>query len=187
MSSNLDYWLEYVDALVWQRRTSQTHGTLDQSAYCAFLRAASLEVEAERVLEEVAARIRDAGVEPPRDKLERQLEGAYAYVGANPGEFYAGDKPPKATYEPEKLARVASKLEAAEVGDDYFIARSPYTTWNRSPAGFLHKLYREGERVIVFDEFKSQGCGRSIFSPAVEAMFGFFVIRLTASGASSRG
>lgn len=152
-------WLEYVEALPWQRRRSLTRGTIDRSAYCAFLRAATLEVEAESAFEEVAARIRDAGAAPPLDKLRCQLSQAFKYVGAKPSEFHIGnEKLPKPVYESDALARVAAKLQADDIGEDYFIARSPFSTWNRSPAGFLHKLFRDGERVVCFNIFKSQGC-----------------------------
>ncbi len=152
------HWTEYVDTLPWQRRTSRTHGTLDHSAYCAFLRAATLGINPEQALNEVVERIRDAGVEPALDKLKRQLGLAYDYVDISLTEFETGNKIPKAIYKPEKLAAVASKLQVGHIGDDYFIARSPVTTSKRSPAGFLHKLFREGEHVVVFNVFKSQGC-----------------------------
>jgi hypothetical protein len=63
---------------------------------------------------------------------------------------------PKAQYAPEKLASVADKLSES-VDEDYLGVRSKFTPWNRSPAGFLAKLYRAGERVIVFDDYYSQG------------------------------
>jgi hypothetical protein len=149
----IDRWLEYVDTLPWQRESSSS---LNRSALFAFLRAASLDIEAQSALNQVSARIRfHAGFQPYG--LSQQLAAAYSYVGAHPGEFQPGASIPKPVYEPEKLERVASKLESA-INDNYFIARSPFTTWNRSPAGFLHKLFCEGERVVVFDVFKSQGC-----------------------------
>jgi hypothetical protein len=37
-------------------------------------------------------------------------------------------------------------------------ARSKFTCWNRSPAGFLHKLYKPGEKNVVFNAYESQGC-----------------------------
>jgi hypothetical protein len=64
---------------------------------------------------------------------------------------------PKLEYEPEKLATVASAL-SDDISAAYLETRSRFTCWNRSPAGFLHKLYKPGEKVVVFDVFKSQGC-----------------------------
>jgi hypothetical protein len=63
----------------------------------------------------------------------------------------------KPEYQPEKLATVASAL-SDDISAAYLEARSRFTCWNRSPAGFLHKLYRPGEKVVVFNVFKSQGC-----------------------------
>jgi hypothetical protein len=65
----------------------------------------------------------------------------------------AVDKP---TYRPETLERLAGQHQET-VDSDYLALRSKFTCWNRSPAGFLHKLFRVGERVIVFSDFYSQG------------------------------
>jgi len=59
-------------------------------------------------------------------------------------------------YDPGKLKRLANKLSIV-VNAAYLEARSKYTCWNRSPAGFLHKLYRSGERIIIFTSPLSQG------------------------------
>jgi hypothetical protein len=64
---------------------------------------------------------------------------------------------PKNEFKPEILSRVASNLEEV-VDDEYLRLRSKFTLHNRTPAGFLHKLFRPGEKVIVFDVFESQGC-----------------------------
>jgi hypothetical protein len=64
---------------------------------------------------------------------------------------------PKNEFKPEILSRVAGNLEA-DVDAEYLRLRSKFTLHNRSPAGFLHKLYRPGEKVVVFDVFESQGC-----------------------------
>lgn len=63
----------------------------------------------------------------------------------------------KPQYQPETLARLAGRLPET-VSTEYLALRSKFTCWNRSPAGFLHKLYRSGERIVVFDVFESQGC-----------------------------
>ena len=39
----------------------------------------------------------------------------------------------------------------------WLAARSPVCPWNRTPASFLHALYHKGEKVIIFDDFRSQG------------------------------
>ena len=40
---------------------------------------------------------------------------------------------------------------------DWLATRSPVCPWNRTPASFLHALYNEGDKVIIFDDFRSQG------------------------------
>jgi hypothetical protein len=65
--------------------------------------------------------------------------------------------PPKPVYEPETLARVASRVHI-DVTPEWLEARSKFSCWNRSPAGVLHKLFLLGEKVVVFNIFESQGC-----------------------------
>jgi hypothetical protein len=62
----------------------------------------------------------------------------------------------KPTYQREALERLSSRHPQV-VDGAYLGLRSKFTCWNRSPAGFLHKLFRKGERVIVFTDFYSQG------------------------------
>ena len=64
---------------------------------------------------------------------------------------------PKPQYQPDKLQELASKIEHA-ITPEWLEAHSKFTCWNRSPAGFLHKLYRLGEHIVVFKVFESQGC-----------------------------
>jgi len=63
--------------------------------------------------------------------------------------------PPKPQFCPVKLERIARKLDGIDA--DWLAARSAKTTWNRTPASFLHELYTPGERVLIFDVFESQG------------------------------
>ncbi len=62
---------------------------------------------------------------------------------------------PKPVFNPEKLERLARKLDGIDV--DWFAIRSPIRVDNRTPASFLHALYRPGEKILVFDVFESQG------------------------------
>jgi len=156
-------WIEYIDTLTWHKKQSANDkGTFHHSSYLAFLRAASLGIDATTAIAEVIARIVAAGGSAQEEKRRGQWQWALSYIGENPHAFESASVfYPKITtpvYQPKKLISVASRLAAVQIDDDYFIARSPFTTWNRSPAGFLHKLFREGERVVVFDVFKSQGC-----------------------------
>jgi hypothetical protein len=66
------------------------------------------------------------------------------------------ERPPKPTYQPDKLEQTAARLPEA-VDAAYLEARSKFTCWNRSPAGVLAKLYQPGEKVLVFTDWESQG------------------------------
>lgn len=66
------------------------------------------------------------------------------------------DRPPKPSYQPDKLEQVAAKLPES-VDAEYLEARSKFTCWNRSPAGVLAKLYQPGEKILVFTSWESQG------------------------------
>jgi hypothetical protein len=156
-------WIEYIDTLTWHKKQSANDkGTFHHSSYLAFLRAGSLGIDATTAIAEVIARIVAAGGSAQEEKRRGQWQWALSYIGENPHAFESASifypKITTSVYQPKKLGSVASKLGLDHIDDDYFIARSPYTTWNRNPAGFLHKLFREGERVVVFDVFKSQGC-----------------------------
>lgn len=60
-----------------------------------------------------------------------------------------------ATFDPARLERIARKLDGADA--EWFAARSKKQVDSRTPASFLHELYNPGERVVIFDTFKSQG------------------------------
>jgi hypothetical protein len=63
---------------------------------------------------------------------------------------------PPPAYESELLRRFAANIE--DVVDQVYLAkRSKFTCANRSPAGFLQKLYRPGEQILIFAMFESQG------------------------------
>jgi hypothetical protein len=144
-------WLSYLATLSW------TKGQLDVDSYCAFLRAASCEIDPARAIEEVAIRIRDAGDAPRPGKLRAQQQRAYQYADASPGNpvirwSFLSTKP---TYQPEKLETVAAKIHV--VDEEYLRLRSKFTVHNRAPAGVLHKLFQPGEKVLLFTEYTTQG------------------------------
>jgi len=70
--------------------------------------------------------------------------------------FSAAAKPAKPAFVAETLRRVADRLGVVADGS-YFKDRSPVYPETQTPASFLHRLYLPGEKVIVFDVFKSQG------------------------------
>lgn len=145
----LNDWIEYVDALPWVK------GNLDDSSWKAFLKAASNRVEGDVALKEVASRIRKAGDSPDNAKLKSQLRRAYDHVKERPGEF--GDVPPapKAEFSPEKLKKIASMVSGV---DEAWLAKRSKTPPDQiSTEQFLNSLYQPGEKVLLFNEFKSQG------------------------------
>jgi hypothetical protein len=148
-------WPEYVAGLSWEK------GNLDASSYNACLRGASLGMPGSTVVAEIQARIQAAGDHPKQQKIQSQWRRAAMHVKANPGDWQSLQwaKPlPKPVYQPEKLKQVAARLPEV-VDAEYLEARSKFTCWNRSAAGFLHKLYLPGEKVVVLNVYKSQGCG----------------------------
>jgi hypothetical protein len=64
-------------------------------------------------------------------------------------------KPPE--FDPGKLKKIAARLDRVDAA--WLAARSPIRPDNRTPASFLHALYRPGEKILVFDVFESQGQG----------------------------
>ena len=58
---------------------------------------------------------------------------------------------------PAKLKKIAARLDGIDAA--WLAARSPIRPDNRTPASFLHSLYRPGEKVLIFDVFTSQGQG----------------------------
>ena len=152
MNSALEQWNAYVASLHWQK------GHLDQSSWSAFLRAGSLHVDQESAVQRVATMIVEAGDHARAAKLSQQLRRAYQYASGHPGDpaNIAFPRVGKPTYEPAHLERMAQRLDC-EIDADWLAHRSPVTTWNRSPAGALHKLFRPGEKVVVFNVYRSQG------------------------------
>lgn len=173
--SGLDLWVGFVANLPWVK------GQLDASSYHAFLRAASCGVDAGRAFQEVCNRLAgggaamNAGLER---KTRQQLERAFSFVGSAAGQVR------DVTWRPTKAARQAmqradgGEAPAARAGAAAFDAHRLEQfagTWaarvsaqmlgERStldPAAmtveqFLDGLYEDGEKCVVFTEFKSQG------------------------------
>lgn len=157
--NELDLWLDFIAGLDWRK------GNLNAAENEAFIRAISLGIDQNIALETVAAKIRAAGDTPKYAKLEREFESA---------SFYAGHEPPKGTSkwskgawanhdEPEvkfdlKYLEDFTSALSEPVDAVYLEARSEFTCWNRSPAGFLHKIFRPGEHVwITANEFSREG------------------------------
>jgi hypothetical protein len=57
---------------------------------------------------------------------------------------------------PDKLNRIAARIPEA-VEEDWLARRSKIRVDNRTPASYLHALFRQGENVLVFTRYRSQG------------------------------
>jgi|GEM_PF-3235566 len=111
----------------------------------------------------------------PQDRLKREVDRAFATCGAAPlpppkdsqnaripAQILCPDPKPRQPKEkpkfiPSKLERFARRCNGFDFAD--LKARSPIRPHTRTPASFLHALYRPGEKVIVFDIYESQGVG----------------------------
>jgi hypothetical protein len=62
---------------------------------------------------------------------------------------------PRRSFDLESLQEFAADAPA-DISDEFFIARSKYPV-DRSPLFALSKLYEPGERILIFDKYKSQG------------------------------
>jgi len=142
-------WHEYLGQLNWGP------GNRDQSGYLAFLRAASLGIDPDAAIEEVAKRIKAAGGTFEPSKLQSQLRRAYDHAGSQAGALKALVKPPKVEFSPKKLKAVAAT--APGIDEAWLAVRSPVEVVTITSAVFLEALYLAGEKVVVFDIFGSQG------------------------------
>jgi hypothetical protein len=154
-------WKSYLDELSWAK------GDRHNSVRDAFLRAAELKIDKQIAEDEVISRRVAAGAEPKELEVRRQLDRAYEYIGAQAAEVKTsgGNRPiakkQKPVYEPAKLEAMASKLEF-EVTEEWLATRSALPT-DITPAEFLNALYEQGENVIVFSDWESQG--QTVYEP----------------------
>jgi hypothetical protein len=151
----LEAWRNYLDGLPWE------DGQRDGASWNACLRAGSLEIDPQVCFDEVSNRITASGVSPDLSKIRRQIQRAYLFATAQTaaiqsGTFQPTPKKPKPEYDPSKLEALVNRIDVA-VTAEWLEDRSPLTCWNRTPAGFLHALYRPGEKIVVFDVEMSQG------------------------------
>ena len=96
---------------------------------------------------ELRHKVTDAAKTQPR-KLRGWLLGSGEPVPQSDSSVVLPANKPKPVYDPDYLAEFASQLPL-DVDAEYLELRSQFTCWNRSPAGFLHKVFREGESVWV--------------------------------------
>jgi hypothetical protein len=150
-ADNLSLWFAFISGLDWRK------GELNHAENEAFIRAVSLGIDQNTAIETVAGKIRDAGDMPKYQKLEREYESACFYAGHeapkghprwSKGAWAKHDAEPDAAFDLAYLEKFTAPLTES-VDAAYLEARSQYTCWNRTPAGFLHKIFQPGERVWV--------------------------------------
>ena len=69
--------------------------------------------------------------------------------------FGPNPQPPAPQFEPEAFRKFVAGHEGIDA--EWLARRSPIWPSNRTPASFLHALYRKGEHIVIFDDFRSQG------------------------------
>jgi hypothetical protein len=151
----LAIWLRYIDAIPWRP------GELDCQEFCAFSKAAFYGIDQETAFAHVIERMRRCGARDLRlSKIQRSLRQAYANGGDSSDSSTPPPLklPPIESYSEERLREEVGPL-VEEVDESFFIERTPFSTWNRSPAGVLHKLTLPGESVwVTADDCSSAGC-----------------------------
>jgi hypothetical protein len=139
----------YLDTIPWES------GCRDNSGHLAFLRAASLGIHPDVAIKEVTTRIVATGGSFNPSKIKDQLRRAYTYAGREADETKALVKPPRATFSPEQLKVIATKVPPIDA--QWLATRSPIPVDATSSSHFLDQLYQPGEKIVVFDVFESQG------------------------------
>ena len=93
-----------------------------------------------------------------RTITQAEIRRAIAFViGASEGSLHINNnnrRKEKPTFDPALLSERAAKIPEF-VDAAYFEAHSQFTCWNRTPAGFLHKLYFPGEHIWITANPKS--------------------------------
>jgi hypothetical protein len=149
-------WLGYLDTLSW------VPGHLDRSSWNAFLRAGSLSIPFQDALGEVEQRILSCGGNLRELKVENQLKRAYQIAAADAKVALAerrinwtGPKPNKPEFDAAKAESFGRRI--TPISEDWLIERSPIDVRSLHPHHFLKRLYTPGERVLVFNRYRSQG------------------------------
>jgi hypothetical protein len=149
LQESAQIWSEYIDQLDWGP------GQRDESGYTAFLRAGSLKVDSDFALQEVATRISGNNGNFNTTKLQNQIRRAYEHVGNSLNGVRQLFQLPKAVFSIDKLKTLA---EAAPMVDEAWLAeKSPVHPDGVKSAEFLNALYENGEKVVVFTDYQSQG------------------------------
>jgi hypothetical protein len=148
----IDIWFTYLNSLPWQS------GELDRSSYLSFLRAVSLSIPQETAYSEILRRIKNAEPHARLHKLEHQQQLAYQYVGDRkwtPQNHSYSVPVSQPKFESGALKQIA--LNLPDASPDYLYRRSPIDPSKVGTGQFLETVFRPSERVIIFEDFRSQG------------------------------
>src|SRR5258707_11869816 len=126
-------WLPSTARYLWN------HGYSDQECF-TLLREATRTVKHRSILDAEITRAIELIVGTPCD-LSKSRNGQGA----------------RAVYQPKVLEECAARIPDT-IDNAYLEIRSQYTCWNRTPAGFLHKIQRQNEKVwITTNSHSSRG------------------------------
>ena len=144
---------KYLEYLNWKPGKTKYHQT-----YAAFLRAASLGIDAQVATDEIVRRIESSGGVLLPDQVARQQQRAYAFVGDNQKLGVVGKIPaaPKPVFSPAILHRVAERVKIPDI-IGMVKGRSSFEPSMVRGGFFLNQLYNRNEKIVVFTVFKSQG------------------------------
>jgi hypothetical protein len=143
-------WTKYIDAIPWA----------PGEEFAAFSKASFYGIDREDAFNFVLDRMKRCGARGLRlTKIRHSLARAYSSGGEGPGRSVPPlQLPPIEPYDEERLRNTVGEL-ANKVDGNFFVERSPFTTWNRTPAGVLHKLFLPGEKVwVTTNDASSDGC-----------------------------
>ena len=170
---NFCRWRTYLLRLTWLQ------GELDRSTWLAALRGAALGIPEAVVFEVLCRLIERAGDSVKADKVWSQIERAANYV-RNPNRAATPKPPTQATkkmpkavvprlprsrrttkvsmqFDPAALADYAAKHSVVGIPEVFIADRSPCRPDTFRSTDVLAMLYRDGERVVIFDDMRSQG------------------------------
>ena len=98
--------------------------------------------------------VREATRNARRTVPDNEIRDTIATIrGTNRGALNFSSEP-RLAFEPAFLEETAARIRDT-VDAPYLEARSQFTCWNRTPAGFLHKIFRPGENVWITTNDKS--------------------------------
>lgn len=149
LASNADQWSGYLATLDWGP------GKRDSSAYNAFLRAGTLDIEQQVAMIVVAETIKLSGGSINNKKLQSQLKRAYEFASGSHVNPVTIVQPSKPKFDPDRLKGFAAKTSG--IDQPWLHSRSPVSINGITSASFLDQLYEPGEKVLVFTNLHSQG------------------------------